>query len=82
MTGREMQMVMTGVQLGWRRSWQQTQILAYFIANKDVKRGKQIPLGKIFTIPGDKKPSKTRPPTPEETKALIKRWSKFKERKN
>lgn len=77
MCGREMQNVMKGVQLDSRRSWEQARVLAYFIINKDVKKGRQIPLEKVFTLPGDRKPAKVRLPSHEETAKLIKRWEKF-----
>jgi len=77
MSGREMQMVMKGVQLNQRASWEQARVLAYFIINKDVKRGKQIKLEKIFSLPGDKKTAMARLPSHEETAKLVKRWEKF-----
>jgi len=77
MCGREMQMVMQGVQLDQRRSWEQTRLLAYFLINKDVKRGKQIPLEKVFTLPGDCKLRKTRLPSHDETARLIEKWERY-----
>jgi len=76
MCGREMQNVMKGVQIDQRRSWEQTRVLAYFIINKDVKRSKQIPLCKVFTLPGEKV-TKARLPSHQETAKLIHRWEKF-----